>query len=202
MRSTAGFSSRGGHYYIPRAEEETPEILLQQVWPALDMWDQRFTMRLKGKGWAQGGLDEDDIAGQGFLQLLRQLRVILLQDLAILQQDFPQLLLFTSSLFEHPLWPPFAEKVRLSVLGKEGDRSLLLEQALPELSEVVYGCTDNLYTQEKHQHSKTQMMLSKLQGDLDYLSSVLSGQNSSTCPANRPARPPLPPPLLLLVAQG
>jgi hypothetical protein len=32
----------------------------------------------------KGGLDEDDLAADGFLKLVRHLRVVLLQDLAVL----------------------------------------------------------------------------------------------------------------------
>jgi hypothetical protein len=45
----------------------------------------RFEARSRRKSYVEGGLDEDDKAGQGFIKLLKYLRVVLLQDLAVLQ---------------------------------------------------------------------------------------------------------------------
>ena len=40
---------------------------------------------MQGWGGQDGGLDYDDSAARGFLALLKHLRVVLLQDLAVLQ---------------------------------------------------------------------------------------------------------------------
>ena len=45
----------------------------------------RFKARSRWKSYFEGGLDKDDKAGQGFIKLPKYLRVVLLQDLAVLQ---------------------------------------------------------------------------------------------------------------------
>ena len=81
----AGFPTKPGAYYLPRAAHTPPTELLSLVWPWIEAWEVRFEARSRQKSYAEGGLDEDDRAGQGFIKLLKYLRVVLLQDLAVLQ---------------------------------------------------------------------------------------------------------------------
>jgi hypothetical protein len=92
MRVTAGFQSVGGDYFLPRAGVEPPAELQFRVWPWLERWELRFRQAAKQKDWSQGGLDQQDLAGSNFIKLLLHLRIVLLQDLAILQPGM--LLLF------------------------------------------------------------------------------------------------------------
>jgi hypothetical protein len=85
LRTVAGFSGAGGGYYLARAEIEPPESLSKQLWPWIEYWEERFLRRAEGKRWAKGGLDANDMAGQAFLRLLKHLRTVLLQDVAVLQ---------------------------------------------------------------------------------------------------------------------
>ena len=78
MRIVAGFSSTPGDYFLPRAVTEPPAALRRQLWPWIEEWEPRFEARARRRQWAQGGLDEDDLAGDGFLELLRRLHVVLL----------------------------------------------------------------------------------------------------------------------------
>lgn len=71
---------------MPRAHYQPSEALQEQIWPWLAGWEERFTAAAQGKGAVDGGLDQDDLAGMGFLKLLRQLRIILLQDMAVLRE--------------------------------------------------------------------------------------------------------------------
>jgi hypothetical protein len=105
MRSMAGFSpSIQGNFYLPRAKTLPPQSLEQAVWPFVDEWLTWFD------SYANSGEDEDghvkneshvrayenedevdrrDLAAQGFLRLLKQLPIILLQDSVIMRQEFP-----------------------------------------------------------------------------------------------------------------
>jgi hypothetical protein len=74
-----------GDYFLGRAQLNPPKSLLVQVWPWIEGWRERLNARAQRKTWAEGGLDDDDTAAEGFLSLLAHLRVVLLQDLAILQ---------------------------------------------------------------------------------------------------------------------
>jgi hypothetical protein len=105
MRSMAGFSpSIQGNFYQARAKTLPPQSLEQVVWPFVDEWLTWFD------SYANSGEDEDshvknqfhvrayenedkadrrDLAAQDFLRLLKQLRIILLQDSVIMRQELP-----------------------------------------------------------------------------------------------------------------
>jgi hypothetical protein len=85
LRKMAGFPASEGSYHIARAGHQPPAGLLLQVWPWIEEWDRRFAARAEKRRWKEGGLDDEDLAGAGFLQLMKQLREVLLQDLAVLQ---------------------------------------------------------------------------------------------------------------------
>jgi hypothetical protein len=85
LRRMAGTTIDPGSYFVPRAHVAPPKELLLKVWPWLTAWELRFRKRARRKNWEQGGLNEDDFAGAGFVKLLLALRSVLLQDLAVLQ---------------------------------------------------------------------------------------------------------------------
>lgn len=86
MRSSAGWGIVPGSFFLPRASFEPPEVLQKAVFPWIEEWDCRVQLcKLEGKTFAEGGLDQADIALDCFLDLMKYLRVVLLQDLAVLQ---------------------------------------------------------------------------------------------------------------------
>ena len=99
MRVSAGFSNSSGDYFLPRAAHEAPLLLQNQLWPWIEEWELRFEARARRRNWVQGGLDQDDLAADGFVKLMRRLRTVLLQDLAIIQPRYPSLPFFA--------YPPF-----------------------------------------------------------------------------------------------
>ena len=102
MRIVAGFSASTGDYFLARAAHEPPYDLQKQLWPWIEEWEPRFEARANRRRWAQGGLDEDDLAADGFLKLMRRLRLVLLQDLAVLQPRYPSLPFFSHAPFYGP----------------------------------------------------------------------------------------------------
>jgi hypothetical protein len=112
MRVVAGFSGSSGDYFLARATHEPPFVLQKQLWPWIEEWEARFEARARRQRRAQGGLDDDDLAGDGFLKLLRRLRTVLLQDLAVLQPRYPSLPFFQHMPFYGPDWDEFALRVR------------------------------------------------------------------------------------------
>jgi hypothetical protein len=93
LRTMAGFEpSNQGNYYLPRAKIAPPRALVQAVWPWVDEWLDWFkSFNDQDKKDEQQGKEEDcnDMAAQGFLRLLDQLRTILLQDSVLLHEQFP-----------------------------------------------------------------------------------------------------------------
>ena len=84
MRVIAGFSLSASDYFLAWAAHEPPYGLQKQLWPWIEEWEARFEARACRQTWAQGGLDEDDLITDSFLKLIRHLRLVLLQDLAVL----------------------------------------------------------------------------------------------------------------------
>ena len=85
IRMMAGFSKKAGTFYLPRGEVLPPHDLARMVFPWVEDWVARVEARARGKTWKQGGLARDDGAAAKFLNLMQYLRVVLLQDLAVLQ---------------------------------------------------------------------------------------------------------------------
>jgi Centromere DNA-binding protein complex CBF3 subunit, domain 2/Transcriptional activator of glycolytic enzymes len=137
MRVVAGFSPSAGDYFLARAAHEPPYGLQKQLWPWIEEWEARFEARACRQTWAQGGLDEDDLAADGFLKLMRRLRLVLLQDLAVLQPRYPALPFFAYAPFCGPEWDGFAVAVQADAIAGAEPQSLLLQRALPELSSVL-----------------------------------------------------------------
>ncbi|KAL9931737.1 hypothetical protein V8E36_009305 [Tilletia maclaganii] len=75
LRALAGFSPEGGTYFLRRDGPEPPEELLKTIFPAVETWQQQLK---DGKISATGGADK-------FLDMLRHLRRVLLQDLLLLE---------------------------------------------------------------------------------------------------------------------
>ena len=137
IRRQAGFMKEG-EYFLKRASVQPPESMTQRLWPEIDGWLERFTRRaLTEATWDQGGVDDDDLAAQGVLDLLLWLRVSFLQDAAVLHQMFPANPLFQHELFKHADWEPF----RLAVLAAEAKAeqpfAVKLQEAFPEYTEGV-----------------------------------------------------------------
>lgn len=70
---------------MPRATYAPPDSLAKLVFPWVEQWDERILLCKQGKDWAEGGLDQEDMALEGFISLMKYLRIVLLQDMAVLQ---------------------------------------------------------------------------------------------------------------------
>jgi hypothetical protein len=173
LRIVAGFSSSSGDYYLARAAHEPSYTLQKQLWPWIEEWEPRFEARARRCSWAQGGLDEDDLAADGFLKLLRHLRVVLLQDLAVLQPRYPGLPFFAHAPFSTPEWKDYALLVQADTIGVSEPPSLLLQRALPELSSALESSREAILQNSRRLAAQLEVKVQGLQGRLDAL---LQGQ--------------------------
>jgi hypothetical protein len=206
MRVVAGFSTSSGDYFLARAAHEPPHALQKQLWPWIEEWEPRFEARARRCSWAQGGLDEDDLAADGFLKLLRHLRIVLLQDLAVLQPRYPALPFFAHAPFYGPEWDDFASLVQADAAGPSEPQSLLLQRALPELSSVLQSSREAILQNSQRLTARLEDKLQGLQSSLDAL---LHGQvpvtftgyfSTGPAPAPAPAIAPATAPAPALVA--
>jgi hypothetical protein len=184
MRIVAGFSASSGDYFLARAAHEPSPALQKQLWPWIEEWEPRFEARACRRCWAEGGLDEDDLAADGFLKLMRRLRVVLLQDLAVLQPRYPSLPFFAHAPFYGLEWDEFALAIQSDAAGAAEPQSLLVQRALPELSGVLESSREAVLQNSQRLASRLESRLASevravqdqlrdLRGSLD---AVLQGQ--------------------------
>src|SRR3569833_888053 len=176
MRIVAGFTKTPGDYFLPRAVCEPPAELQKQIWPWIDEWEPRFEACARRCRWHQGGLDEPDLAGDGFLKLLRYLRVVLLQDLAVLQPQFPTLPFYSYSPFRGLAWEDYARTVRAGIDEATEPAGELLQRAMPELCTLVESTRSALLSSTQQLASQLANQHAQLAAQLNTLNSWFSGQ--------------------------
>jgi centromere DNA-binding complex CBF3 subunit-like protein/transcriptional activator of glycolytic enzymes GCR1 len=138
MRVAAGFSKTAGNYHLQRAAVQPPAVLTSQIWPWVDSWLARYNASItSGHSFANGGLDDCDIAGKQFLDMLVWLRVILLQDAAILQHQFPLFPLWQHPIFCSLDWRHFADDVLVAHNTAEEPFDMRIRKVLPVLEEAM-----------------------------------------------------------------
>jgi len=138
----AGFSpSVQGNFYLPRAKVLPSRSLEQAVWPWVDEWLAWFDSNAEagsgddGKGEGEGEADRQDLAAQGFLRLLQQLRIILLQDSVVMRREFPAHPIWADPIFARDDYLAFAKDVELSLLDVEKPEEIQIRKALPAIVE-------------------------------------------------------------------
>jgi len=89
MRAMAGFPADEKMYHLPRGTVTPPEVLQKQIFPELEEWERRHI---------DGDDCEPNFALRGFLRMLRFLRDVILQDAAVLMDDYPHIV------FDHPIF--------------------------------------------------------------------------------------------------
>lgn len=155
VRSMAGFPPQNqGNYYLPRAKIQPPSSLLRTVWPWVDEWQAWFDghVQLTDEKRApqapsyehihldpalSAQEDRKDLAGQGFLRLLKELRTILLQDSIILRQKFPYHPLWNDPIFVREDYQAFALEVVRSLQAVEEPEEIRIRQIVPEISNQI-----------------------------------------------------------------
>jgi hypothetical protein len=138
MRVAAGFSRTAGNYHLRRAAVPPPAALERRIWPWVDSWLARYDASIvSNRSFADGGLDDCDIAGKQFLDLLTWLRITMLQDAAVLQQQFPLFPLWQHPIFCCPDWRRFADDVLVAHNTAEEPIDMRIRRVLPDLEEAV-----------------------------------------------------------------
>ncbi|KAN0073311.1 hypothetical protein V8E54_008531 [Elaphomyces granulatus] len=128
MRAVAGFPQTPGNYYLKRGYAVPPETLVLKIWPWVD---KALAM------YERGGIEKVDLCGIEFLRLLKKLRVVFLQDAAILMKDYPDLEIWSHQVFKEPDWPAFAQLVRDAEAMVEEREDVRLREAVPVVAEKI-----------------------------------------------------------------
>jgi hypothetical protein len=198
LRTMAGFKPEDHqNYYLPRATISPPESLVRALWPWIDAWLIWFQQEdactedidpilnlpplppLVQAGIQQ--VDTNDLAAQGFLKLLQQLRTVILQDAVFLQIEVPSHSMWKHPLFQRSDYKQFAQELLQSVHTIETPYEIQLQQSMPAIADRITNTEHNL----QQTMSSNQFQL------LDYLRTIsgqvhdlTSGQISFTVRAN------------------
>jgi hypothetical protein len=135
MRAIAGWPQEGRGYFLPRAQETPEEALCSRIWPGVDVWMER--MEAYDPARDDNEVVRLDLAGSGFLRLLRVLRVVLLQDSVVLRKQFPLHPLWKDSLFNCPEYLKFAARMEDSLANVVTPAELTMQQILPAQEAVA-----------------------------------------------------------------
>ena len=136
MRLVAGFSQKSGQYYLSRATVQPPRSLTKRIWPWVDagLAYYRAIDHSKLDDFTQDCLDA---SARQFLELMEWLRIILLQDAAILQKSCPGLPLWQHEVFSLPDWNVFATDVMSVHIRAEMPKDMLLTVTMPRVAEAI-----------------------------------------------------------------
>jgi hypothetical protein len=94
--------------------------------------------------YASGQGSDLDQSGDQFVELLLELRVVLLQDSALLMPRFPELPLWKHPVFSHEDWSRFAEQVREAEAREEEPEHVLLARTQPLVASEIAALNRNL----------------------------------------------------------
>jgi hypothetical protein len=119
--------------------------------------------------------DRDDLAAQGFLRLLVQLRTILLQDSVIMRKEFPNHPMWSDPLFVREDYQRFAAEVELSLSNIEEPEEIQIKKTVPAIANRLTVVQQSLTQTIKDFSGKTDQQMSDLSRQLN---SILSGEVS------------------------
>ncbi|CAD6896671.1 unnamed protein product [Tilletia laevis] len=127
LRALAGFSPDGGTYFLRRDGPDPSEDLLKMIFPQVEVW--------------QASLDEDTISATGgadkFLELVRFLRRVLLQDIFILQDIQPAHPVLRHVIFKSEQFSAWTVLQRSHLEQVDHPMELALKQVMPQIHEQL-----------------------------------------------------------------
>ncbi|KAI9278958.1 hypothetical protein BDA99DRAFT_531686 [Phascolomyces articulosus] len=124
LRTLAGFTAEASQFYLSHVAVIPPPELRRKVFNWIDAWRQRLD---------NGDVEQSSFAADGFLKLLEQLRVVLLQDSVLMRERFPYHCLWQDSLFQDELYLEFECELNPALENEVEPADLLLQRAVPVL---------------------------------------------------------------------
>ncbi|KAF5324667.1 hypothetical protein D9611_004415 [Ephemerocybe angulata] len=153
MLALAGFNGeRKDSYYIARDELKPPEQLVSAIFPWIEEEEVAYRSRLEDHG-----PDARDNALVYFLSLLRILRVILVQDLAVMAARHPDLFVLRFSPFNTEAFRNFARESSAILDTVEAEAMANLKHLPEQFAASVSGALKStMIKQEKHRREVEQ----------------------------------------------
>ncbi|CAD6889532.1 unnamed protein product [Tilletia caries] len=130
VRALAGFNADGGDYYLPRTLIDPPSSLCDALWPQAAREEAAVRARH-----ASGG--QVDQAAISFLDLLKWLRVVMLQDAALLSTAHPSLPLWSLPPFSSPDFDQFRRDLTTTIKETVNPIEVTISQLIPRLGHAL-----------------------------------------------------------------
>lgn len=157
MRVVAGHPTIAHAYFLKRGAAQPPRSLTSLVWP----WaDQALAM------YRAGQIKNPDLTGKFFCELLKSLRIVLLQDAAILSSSFPNYGLWDHPVFRHPDWTPFVRDVLGHEATVDDPLDVQIQKALPLVSERMAAIQNSVVNAVREESSSVRSKLDGLKADV------------------------------------
>ena len=164
MRTMAGFTSSGSGYFLPREQIKPPIALQRKLFP----WVEDEEERMKG-GKGKRPAREQDLARLDHLELLKAAREVLLQDLAVLRDRVPEMVLFSHPIFCSQDFLDFSAQVQHGITNVEAPREVLFDRLLPGLAEVFYSRSELMLEVQRQGQASVNKQLGQINGTLNAL---------------------------------
>ncbi|KAE8264110.1 hypothetical protein A4X09_0g7056 [Tilletia walkeri] len=132
VRALSGFKIEGGDYWLPRALLEPPQELAQSIFPWVEPSYKQIQARVLVGG-------KSDSAALEFLTMLKFLRVVLLQDAAILQDQCPSPFLFSYAPFNTKAFSNYQTSLLTKINSTPTPFDMQLEQLMPTVGNALAG---------------------------------------------------------------
>lgn len=199
MRAMAGFRIEGT-YHIKRAEVTPPDLLAKEIFPEVDRW----------LSFVESRRDRADLAAQGFLRLVSYLKIVFLQDSAILMQTFPNHPLWRLPVFVTSEYAAFAHEVRQHNASIETPMDVQIRQALPLVADQLVSVRDSVNSKTDYWGRKSETGMKKLedllvdvyrQGTGELRGTLVIQRDAGVRPSN-PVQLPISRPPTLINAAG
>ncbi|CAD6970244.1 unnamed protein product, partial [Tilletia controversa] len=130
VRALSGFSISGGDHYLPRTLLDPPTDLARKLWPQVDEAETAVRARQ-----AAGG--EKDEAALAFLEMMRWLRLVLLQDAALLSTTYPSLPIWSMEPFTSTEFHAFRSALTTTIAGTPHPLEVTVTELIPRLGHAL-----------------------------------------------------------------
>jgi hypothetical protein len=129
MRVMAGSKSHeSGRMFLKRDLLEPPEQLQKMIFPLLDNWMMRHRL---------GEECQRTLSCRGFLNLLKEMRKVILQDAVILMDKYPRLFVWSHQVFRNPLFEVYKSQLLTAMESTPDPLSVSLEALMPEVASEI-----------------------------------------------------------------
>ncbi|TMC16491.1 MAG: hypothetical protein E6J34_19960, partial [Chloroflexi bacterium] len=142
-----------GNYYLERECLSPPEALQKSIFPLIEETD-AVNQR--------NGLNLQDIAQRSFMKLLRWFRIIILQDVVFLRDQFSGSPLWNHHVFRLPQFEEFATRLKFETRHGDEPRMINIGRVLPHIAHVLQEQYRNVQTTLNIHHQSSEVRFNNL----------------------------------------